>query len=123
MALFLLIIGIILIVSAVKNTYGELLTLIWGDFTGAGNFSYWIVALFVVGAVGYVAKLKPLSDGLLILILLALILTRGSPSFPGGGFFQQFTQAIGTTQSTGPNSASSTINTLLSGLFGTQVTV
>lgn len=102
MSFALLIIGITLIVAAVRNTQDTLVSLVVGDFSGDGNFVYWVVALLLVGSIGYVPRLKPLSDGFLVLILLALILSRGDPKKNiGGGFFKQFTDAIGTTKATG----------------------
>jgi len=59
------------------------------------------LALIVIGAIGYIEKLKPLSDALLVLIIIALFLTRGSPAFPGGGFFAQLSKALGGTIGTG----------------------
>lgn len=98
MAFALLIIGIVLVTAAIRNTQDELIGLLGADFTGSGNFIYWVAALVIVGAVGYVERLKPVSDGLLVIIILALFLSKGNPKSPGGGFFQQFTQALGTTK-------------------------
>lgn len=97
MAFALLIIGIILIVSAIRNSASQLWTVLVGDFSGPGNFIYWIIALIIIGMVGYVKKLKALSDGLLVLIILALFLSKGNTSQPGGGFFKQLMSALGTT--------------------------
>jgi len=97
MAFALLIIGITLVVAAVRNTQGDLITLLIGDFTGPNNFIYWIVALLIIGAVGYVPKLKPVSDGFLVIVILALFLSKGRPDSKTGGFFKQFTDALGTT--------------------------
>jgi hypothetical protein len=94
MTFALLAIGVILITVAVRGTQDDFVTLLKGDFSGPGNFWWWIAALLIIGAIGYVEKLKPLSDGLLLVILLALVLTRGSPSYPGGGVFQQLTTAM-----------------------------
>lgn len=103
MAFALLFLGIMMIVSAIRNTHCALVTLMANDFSGQGNFMYWVVALILIGAVGYVEKLKPLSDGLLVLVLLALVLSRGNPKFnSGGGFFKQFTSALGTTTKPNP---------------------
>ena len=98
MAFALLVIGIVLLTSAIRNTQDCLVQLINADFTGPGNFAYWIVAFIVVGAIGYVDRLKKVSDGLLVLILVALFLSRGSPNFPGGGFFTQFIKALQGTE-------------------------
>jgi len=107
MAFALLIIGTILLVSTIRNTQDYLVKLIKIDFTGQGNFVYWVVAILIIGAVGYVQKLKPLSDGFLVLVLLVLFLKKGNPQGVGGGFFAQFTQALGTT---GQSSTSTTIS-------------
>lgn len=93
----LLIIGAVLLVSAVRNTQDDLFKLIQGDFTGQGNFVFWVVSLLIIGAVGYIPKLKPVSDGFLVLVLVVLFLTRGNPSGVGGGFFSKFTQALQST--------------------------
>jgi hypothetical protein len=98
MAFALLFIGIVMVVSAVMNTQDNLTNLIQGDFSGPGNFFYWIIALIAVGSIGYSEKLKPLSDGLLIVILVGLVLSKGNPNNnPGGGFFNQFVAALKST--------------------------
>lgn len=103
MSFALLIIGITLVVAAVRNTQGALITLVSGDFQGPGNFLYWIVALLLIGALGYIPKLKPVSDGFLVLIILALVLSKGNPSKNvSGGFFKQLTDALSSTKSTSP---------------------
>ena len=108
----LLFIGIVLLVASIRNTQNSLVALLIGDFSGTGNFFYWVVALIVVGAVGYIPKAKPVSDALLILILLALVLTAGK-----AGVFNQVTSALGTT---GSPSASTTASTTASNL-GTRL--
>jgi hypothetical protein len=90
----LLIIGIVLIVVAVRDTQDQFITLVKGDFSGPGNFTWWVIALLMIGSLGYITRLRPIADGLLVLILLALVLSRGRPDQPGGGFFKQFTDAI-----------------------------
>jgi hypothetical protein len=102
MAFALLIVGLMLTTVAVRGTDQQFVQLVKNDFSGPGNFWYWVVSLLVIGMLGNVKALKPLADSLLILILVALILTRGSPSFPGGGVFQQFTNALKTTTTANP---------------------
>lgn len=109
MAFALLIIGITLIVSAVRNTVTDLITLIKGDFSGQGNFLYWIAALLLVGAVGYIPRLKPISDGLLVAIVLAVLLSRGNPK-GSYNFFGKFTQALGVNASAGGGTGGVSIN-------------
>lgn len=102
----LAIIGVILVVVAVRNTQDDFSKLVIGDFSGPGNFFWWLAAILMIGAIGYIQKLKPISDGLLALVLVALLLTRGSPSFPGGGFFAQLTNALKGTQVAAPGGGS-----------------
>lgn len=83
-----------MVIAAVRNTQDTLVCLVKGDFQGKGNFFYWVVALLVFGALGYIDKIKPLSDAILVLIIVALFLTSGSPTMPGGGFFKQFSTAL-----------------------------
>lgn len=84
----LLFVGILFLVVGFRGTQEEFLNLLKGDFTGEGNFLYWIVSLMVVGAIGFIPKLKPISDGFLVLILVVLFLKRGP------GFFSQFQSQV-----------------------------
>jgi hypothetical protein len=90
----LLIIGLMLVTVAVRNTQDTFIGLVKGDFQGPGNFIYWVIALVVIGMLGNIKTLKPVMDALLVLILLALVLSRGNPANKGGGFFGQFVTAI-----------------------------
>lgn len=102
----LLIIGTVLVVSAVKGTQGQLAQLVKSDFTGSNNFIYWTVSILLIGSVGYIPKLKSLSTAFLALVIIVLVLTKGNPQAVGGGFFQQFTQGIASTQSATTNQTS-----------------
>lgn len=101
----LLIIGIALLVAGVKNTQGQIFALVAGDFTGPNNFIFWAVAILVIGAVGYVPKLKGLSVAFLTLVVVVLFLTKGKTDAAGGGFFNQITQALQTTTTAKPAAA------------------
>jgi hypothetical protein len=85
----LIITGIIMVVAAVRGTHVCLVNTIKGEFAGQGNFTYWVVAILIIGLIGYSETLRPLSNGLLILILLALFLTRGRQNL-----FSNFTSAL-----------------------------
>lgn len=93
MPLALVIAGVLLLVSAVRGTQVELVQLVKGDLIGTGkgegNFLQWMLALVLVGAIGYIPRLKPLSVALLALILLVIFLRKGQ------GFFAQITAATG----------------------------
>jgi hypothetical protein len=112
MAFALLIIGAVLLISAVRNTVdgpSGLFALVRNDFTGQANFIYWIAAILIIGAIGYIPKLKSLSVAMLGLVVLVLFLKKGDPTTGvGGGFFAQFVKGIGAT-TTAPVTASSTL--------------
>ena len=95
----LLIIGAVLLASAVTGTSDTLFSLVWSDFTtgpkGPG-FIYWFVAVIIIGSIGYIPAFKTASTAFLVLVILVLFLSKGNPSGSGGGFFGQFTSALST---------------------------
>jgi hypothetical protein len=97
MPFVLIIAGVVLIISAVRNTQQQLFYLLALDFTGPHNFIFWFLSILLIGALGYIPKAKPLSDGFLILVILVLFLKKGT------GFFDMFQKQIGTTQNATPN--------------------
>lgn len=90
MPFVLVFIGLLLLVAGVRGTHTQLFGLIKGDFTGSGNFIYWVVAILAVGAVGYIKPIKPVSDAFLVLILIVMVLSNK-------GFFNQFMNQIQST--------------------------
>lgn len=108
MAFVLLIVGAVLLISAVKGTSSDLFTLLQGDFTGSNNFIYWAVAILLIGALGYIPKVKPISVAFLGLVVLVLFLSRGDPSKAGGGFFEKFTAGLAATTAPVPDQAPGT---------------
>lgn len=113
----LIIIGVVLLVSVIRNTQGDLYSLLVHDFTGANNFIFWAFSILVIGSIGYIPKLKTLSNVFIALVILVLILTKGKPSAPGGGFFQQLITALKSTQTFVPKSASASTSNNLSNAF------
>jgi hypothetical protein len=97
MPFVLIVSGSVLLIAAVRNTQQNLYLLLAHDFTGPNNFIYWFLSILVIGAIGYIPKAKPISDGFLILVILVLFLTKGS------GFFDAFNRQIGTTQRVTPS--------------------
>lgn len=71
MVLFALLIGVVLIVAAIRNSHSTLFTAIATDVP---QFVVWGAAIVAVGAVGFIPGMKPVSRGLLALILVVLIL-------------------------------------------------
>jgi hypothetical protein len=92
MPFILIMFGVLLILVGYQGTQVQFFGLLKGDFTGSGNFVYWVVSILIIGGIGYVPKLKSLSDSFLVLVLLVLFISHK-------GFFAQFNQQIGTTQS------------------------
>lgn len=92
----LLIIGVVLLVAGIRNTQCILFAEVEGDFTGTNNFFYWFLAIMIIGALGYVPKLKPISTALLVLVIVVLFLHKGA----NGGFFQQLTAGFSSDTST-----------------------
>lgn len=101
MPFVLILAGVVLIISAVRNTQQQLFYLLALDFTGPNNFIFWFLSILVIGALGYIPKAKPLSDGFLILVILVLFLKKGQ-SGRGGGFFEQFQRQISSTTTATP---------------------
>jgi hypothetical protein len=89
-----IIVGTVLVISGVRGTSQDLLTLVKGDFIGTNSYLYWVVAILIIGSLGYVSSLKNFSRAFLALVLVALVLKEGKTSGAGGGFFQQFTNSL-----------------------------
>jgi hypothetical protein len=85
------IIGIVLIISGVRGTVTDtnpnLVSLLKDDFTGSPNFVEWSAAILVVGAIGYIKALEPLSRAFLVLIVIGLI-------WSNKGFFSKVNQEL-----------------------------
>ena len=83
----LVFIGLILVVTGVKNTHKQLGAQIISDFTGPNNFFYWFAAIGAVGALGASETFRPLSRAFMALIIIAMVIRNG-------GFFDQLMKAI-----------------------------
>lgn len=74
MPLLLIGAGIILIITGLKGNPGALWTQLGNDFSGPNNFLYWILAIVILGGLGYIDALKSLSRLFLVLLLVVLLL-------------------------------------------------
>lgn len=101
----LAIIGIVILVSAIRGTSGALFSTFKSDFTGSGNFLYWVIAILAVGSIGYIKKLQPLSSAFLALLLIVLFISNK-------GFFSQFQSGISGAASTNCTSTSTSTSGL-----------
>lgn len=102
----LILIGAVALVAGIQNSYKSLWALIEGDFQA--GFLSWVAALAVIGAMGYVPRLRPLSVALMTLLLVVLVLSNG-------GVFAKLQSFIQSSQA-GAGSAST-------GLTGTGVSL
>lgn len=90
MPLFILLVGILLVFAGINDKIGELGRLVKEDFSpsdGTPGFPIWVLVIFVIGALGYVKELKPISNAFLLLVFVVLIISNR-------GFFAKFTAAI-----------------------------
>ena len=71
-----IIVGLVLLVAGVRGTNGQLTTLVKGDITGTNNFIHWILAILLIGSLGYIKKIQPLSRIFLVLIIIVLFLSN-----------------------------------------------
>lgn len=103
----LIFVGVILVVVGFRGTQDAFFGLLKGDFTGSGNFFYWVVSIGVIGAVGYIPRLKGLSNAFLVLIIVVLFLSNK-------GFFAQFNAQLKSgTMGSGTTGASNATNSAL----------
>lgn len=113
MPFLLSIIGLILIVSAYQNTYSQLSKLVANDFTGSGNFLYWMIAVLVIGSVGYYSpKSQMISRLFLGLVLLGIIFSSKTAGILGSILPQL--QSGTTQQASAPSASGSNADTFAS---------
>jgi hypothetical protein len=96
MGIALFLAGGVMLTAAVRNTQSDLIALVDGDLTGQNNFFQWMLAILVIGIIGYIPKLKPISTALLVLVCVVIFMRKGN------GFFSQLASAANAT--TGVNS-------------------
>jgi hypothetical protein len=103
MAFPLILIGLLMIVTGARGTYAQFGSQLASEFTGTNSFTYWLLALGIIGALGYIKQLQLISRMLMALIIISLFLAHK-------GFFAQFQSALsaGPTQPNALPSGSST---------------
>ena len=107
MPFVLLALGILFFIVALQGTQGTLFTLLKSEFVGSNSFVVWASALIIIGLLGYIKPIRPISHAMLVLIVLVMVLTNGK------GFFSQFNAAIRSPQSpSAPSSGAQTSGVL-----------
>lgn len=101
MAALILIIGLVLVVAAIRDTHGSLFAALGTDVPA---FTVWAAAIFAIVAIGFVPGLKTVSRGLLALVLVVLVLNNYRQIIAGfSGASKSF--AAGPTSPQGSDSA------------------
>lgn len=100
MPLLFLIVGTLFLVAAVRgeDQTRKLLDLFKSDFVGPNNFLVWALAIGAVAGIGYIPKMKPLSNIFLALIFIVLLLVRKDAS--GQDFISSFFRQVRATEGT-----------------------
>lgn len=73
MIVILLLLGAVLLVAALRNTQAQLATALEQDVPG---FLTWALAIAAIGAVGFIPGARPISRGLLALVIVVIFVTR-----------------------------------------------
>jgi hypothetical protein len=102
MAFVLIVIGIVIFVTALNGTTGQLGSLLVSDTFGQGGFAYWALAVFIAGAIGYYKPAKTFSDLLVALLIITLLLSNGGVL---GKISQAFASASTTETNVAPQAA------------------
>lgn len=93
MPIFFVVLGVLLVVVGINDKLtgaGSLVELVKSDFVpndGSPGFITWFLAIVIIGAVGYIKPLKPVSNAFLILVVVVIIFSRK-------GFFEKFYSGI-----------------------------
>lgn len=85
MPFVILIFGVALLVSGFRGTSSELFQLVGGEFKGSPSFEKWALAIGIIGGLGYIKSIRPITNAFLVLVLVGLFLSNK-------GFFAKFSQ-------------------------------
>lgn len=83
-----IVVGIGFVVIAIRGTQATAFQLLQSEFSGANSFIKWALAIFILGALGYIQTIRPVTRALLALVLLVIFLVNGK------GLFAQFNAQI-----------------------------
>jgi hypothetical protein len=103
MIILALLVGVLLIVSAIRGTQGTLFSALAEDVPG---FAIWGAALVAVGAVGFIPGLKPVSRGLMALVIVVIVLNNYQSILDGfKSGLETVAHGTGTTKEAAPGGA------------------
>jgi hypothetical protein len=96
--------GLVLILTGIKGDPSKLWALVQGDFSGQNNFVYWLVAMLILGGLGYIPALRNLSRLFIVLVVIVLLLDNK-------GFFVQAQSFINSGNKNSSSANPTTTNT------------
>jgi hypothetical protein len=70
----LTLIGLLLIITGFQNTYKAFGAQVVGDFSGNGNFFYWILSLGAIGSLGYIKGFEGFSRAFMALVIIVMVI-------------------------------------------------
>jgi hypothetical protein len=110
MILIILLVGIVLVVAAFRNSQGALFSALGTDVP---HFMVIAAAIFAVGAIGFIPGLKPVSRGLLALVILVIVFQNYQNMLAGF-------KAVWTVPApvTAPSAATGSTNSITQNNFG-----
>jgi hypothetical protein len=88
MPFVLIILGLLLLIVAIRGTQGDAFSLIKSEFTGTNSFVVFASAIAILGALAYIKPFRPIGFAMIGLIVLGMILTDK------GGFFAKLNDAL-----------------------------
>lgn len=99
--------GLILIVAGVRGRVAQgdpsLVSLVKDDFTGNDPFWKWMLAILLIGAIGYIPNLRPISRAFMTLVIVVFALSNK-------GLFTQLQSVFQSTSIQGQSKASTNEN-------------
>lgn len=118
MILLIIVIAVVLIVAAFRNSQGALFSALATDVP---PFAVWGAAVFAIGAIGYIPGLKPVSQGLLALVILVIVLHNYENILQGFEAVSTAQTATNTSAQGTNNGATSSTATNAAGSFLSSV--
>jgi len=79
-------IGAILVLTGINDTYAQFGAQLQNDMQG--GYLKWAAAILIIGGLGYIKDLEPVTDLFLVLMIVALFLANK------GGVFAEVTKAV-----------------------------
>jgi len=88
MALVFLLIGVAVVAIGVRGQASQAGALLTSELTGSNSFLPWAGAILILGLIGAYRPARPFANGMLVLVIVAIVLAQGK------GFFGQLQSAL-----------------------------